>query len=151
MSQITVTQTFVKSLLTSWICIMCNLFDNQNMLPFSSWRVMIVSFQASVPPSCHWQWMERTQFIILAQRSKCVSLRLRRACDVLSWPWCHHVTSQKSHGIARGSRYEPGHPCCLRVTSSRRDTAHVWLSLTVLGVFSRCLMPPASKWELLHS
>lgn len=109
MSQITATQTFVKSLLTSWICIMCNLFDNQNMLPFSSWRVMIVSFQASVRPSCHWQWMERTQFIILAQRSKW----LRRACDVLSWPWCHHVTSQKSHGIARGSRYEPGHPYCL--------------------------------------
>lgn len=44
MSQITVTKMFVKSLLKSYICIMYNLFDNQNIMPFSTWLVIIVSF-----------------------------------------------------------------------------------------------------------
>lgn len=44
MTQITVTKMFVKSLLKSYICIMYNLSDNQNIMPFSTWPVIIVSF-----------------------------------------------------------------------------------------------------------
>lgn len=44
MSQITVTKMFVKSLLKSYICIMYNLSDNQNIMPFSAWLAILVSF-----------------------------------------------------------------------------------------------------------
>lgn len=44
MSQITVTKMFVKSLLKSYICIMYNLFDNQNIMPSGTWPVTIASF-----------------------------------------------------------------------------------------------------------
>lgn len=46
MSQSTVTKRFVKSLLKSYVCIMYNLFDSQNIMPFSAGLVVIVSFPA---------------------------------------------------------------------------------------------------------
>lgn len=46
MSQMTVTKMFVNSLLKSYICIMYNLFDNQNIMPFGTWPVTTASFPA---------------------------------------------------------------------------------------------------------
>lgn len=54
MSQITVTKMFVKSLLKSYICIMYNLFDNQNIMLFNTWLVMIVSFPVECYNIVHW-------------------------------------------------------------------------------------------------
>lgn len=140
MSQITVTKMFVKSPLTSCICSMYNLLDNHNILTLGPWLVVIVSFQSSDAPSLG-SWVERAQFLILAQNRRRISfLKIEEGvrCLLIASVWS--VNNKGSCSTVGDWGRRPSHSCYVSEFSScRKDTEIVTCAHCLWAAVSLCL------------